>query len=376
MAFALKPALRWPLFALSVAAAAALGWHVLSDETGPQSPGASPPGSAGWAVSPSPAAEATPGLRPTAGTAPTASAGEAAFEQTLEAYRRQRGKPEDHEGKDAVALDELEASLARDPALRGVLMRRLQASADPIEKRLIKTLLSSLPAAEQLAFSQQLLGSADAVQRRDGFELMLQIPGSQARDQQLAQALGREQDREVVLSVVSTLMKPEDTPATDALALVQQLQVLAGHADTAVRSASLQALALWDPSAQTDATLRLALRDPDEDIRIAAADSIAGNRRRVDAMKADLTAVAGNTSESAVTRRAALLAMQNTRLGEAESSAFAQLMLELQAQEPPDSSAPSGSDASGDGDSNGDDEEPSDSGASPGDEPPWGSDEP
>ncbi|MCW7538429.1 hypothetical protein OOT46_11320 [Aquabacterium sp. A7-Y] len=311
------------------------------------------------------------------GAEPVTPAGQVAYDRALQSYRRLAGKWQDKAGTDSVALDELQDSLARDPALKTALMQRLRAGADPIEKRLIKTLLSGLPAPEQLAFSQQLLASADATQRRDGFELVLQLPASQQRDQQLAQALGREQDRGVLLSAMATLTKPEDGPATEAHALVQQLQVLAGHPDTAVRSAGLQALSVWDPSVQTDATLRLALWDPSEDIRIAAADSIAGNTRRAEAMKADLTAVAGNTSESPVARQAALLALQGIPLDEMEASAFTQVMLELQAQEPRDSDSLSEGDTSWDSDSPSDDDESASEGDSPSEgEPPSGSDAP
>lgn len=253
----------------------------------------------------------------------------AVLDHVVAIYRNKSAKSESEAASDAQSVADLDQAVARDPAVRRGLIQRWQLGSDQLERRTIITILSRHPSPETAAFSRQLIASDDATERRGGFELLLAGPRGAQTYQSLAQALAREQDPTIVTGVVATLAKSTNGPTTYSAPLIERLLALAQGDDTAIRRASLQALAHGDPSARTDSVLEQALFDSHEEIRIAAALSAGINPERAQSMKPELTAVARDTQETAGVRFAALSTLQTLTLTSEETAAVAQIAREL-----------------------------------------------
>ena len=98
-------------------------------------------------------------------------------------------------------ISSLADAIAKNLALRHELIHRLQLGSDEVEKAVIKSLLTKQVTPEVEALSRELVNSNDATQRRDGYELLLNLPPDTERYKAVAQALERENDRDVLIAV-------------------------------------------------------------------------------------------------------------------------------------------------------------------------------
>ncbi|MCW7537873.1 hypothetical protein OOT46_08430 [Aquabacterium sp. A7-Y] len=320
-----RPALAFPLLLLALPAAVGLMWRLGLAEPPLLRPAADATVTAHGAAARPRAAASGPGQ--------AALRWKAVLEEAAAAYRDKTAP-----APDLQRWHELDEAVGRDAALRERLIAHYAGLADASEKRLVLELLSRRPTPEVLAWSRQLVASAEASRRRDGFALLASLPPEGEGQRELAQALGQEHDRAVLMGAVADLAKtasaaPAPAPAASQPgALAEPLRVLAGHPDPAIKSASLRALSRWDPGVQADAALKQALADPREDVRLAAAASLADDARRAALMRKELMDIAERADASAALRRAAVEALQRLPLDPHEAVSLSHLERELDAR--------------------------------------------
>lgn len=227
------------------------------------------------------------------------------------------------------AEDRLRKLAQSDPVALRSLLNRYSASQAPQERELLKSLLSTIPTAEVIAFSTRLAASSSPAERKYGFEMLQSVAPDSAETRSLVKrTLQTEQSPEVLVQALGTLQSAAAEPE-DAELMVAQLQTLAQHADPAVRSLAIQKLGHWDKKGEGAEQLSQALSDRAPEVRQAAIFAISQANVRSDGVKATLMAMVNNAQESRDVRGSALQALERFSLSKEEYASVAQARSQL-----------------------------------------------
>ena len=227
------------------------------------------------------------------------------------------------------AEDRLRKLAQSDPVALRSLLNRYSASQAPQERELLKSLLSTIPTAEVIAFSTRLAASSNLAERKYGFEMLQSVAPDSAETRSLVKrTLQTEQSPEVLVQALGTLQSAAAEPE-EADLMVGQLQTLAQHADPAVRSLAIQKLGQWDKKGEGAERLSQALSDRAPEVRTAAIFAISQSNVRSDGVKATLMAMVNNTQESRDVRGSALQALERFSLTKEEYASVAQARSQL-----------------------------------------------
>jgi hypothetical protein len=220
----------------------------------------------------------------------------------------------------------------QDPKFRQDLMSRLRTEADPSARGQLVSLLTSVQGADVMRFSNELMHSPDAEQRKRGLEMLVGLQGSDPQARQTLQAvLGTEADPAALSLIVAGLHPGDVREPQEVSAMLGQLQKLAQHDSPEVRSAAVLSSAQWGGAAAEPAILQ-ALADPSPKVVQAAIDAVTATRASSDAAKDALLALAERGDMDLAMRQMALDALSNVNLEGARFSRFAQLRKSLDAQ--------------------------------------------
>ena len=227
------------------------------------------------------------------------------------------------------AEDRLRKLAQSDPVALRSLLNRYSAIQAPQERELLKSVLSTIPTAEVIAFSARLAASSNLAERKYGFEMLQSVAFDSAETRSLVKrTLQTEQSPEVLVQALGTLQSAAAEPE-EADLMVAQLQTLAQHADPTVRSLAIQKLGQWDKKGEGAERLSQALSDRAPEVRTAAIFAISQANVRSDGVKATLMAMVNNTQESRDVRGSALQALERFSLTKEEYASVAQARSQL-----------------------------------------------
>lgn len=240
--------------------------------------------------------------------------------------------PQDRQTPGYDAEDRLRKLAQSDPVALRSLLNRYGVSQTPQESALLKSVLSTVPTAEVVAFSTRLAASSNLAERKYGFEMLQSVaPDSPETRTLVKRTLQTEQSPEVLVQALATLQSATAEPE-EAELMVAQLQTLAQHADPAVRSLSIQKLGQWDKTDEGAERLSQALSDRAPEVRQAAIFALSQAGVRSAGAKAGLIAMVNNAQESGDLRGSALQALERFSLSREEYASIAQARAQLKGQ--------------------------------------------
>ncbi|WP_158592352.1 HEAT repeat domain-containing protein [Noviherbaspirillum sedimenti] len=235
--------------------------------------------------------------------------------------------------------DKLRKLAKADPLVMKQLMESYDKASNSQARQLIVSLLSSIEKPEVLAFSKRLAVSRDMAERKDGFTMLQNLSGDSPEIHPIIlQALHGDKSPDVIMLALAALKPPasaENNPsqasvqATDAAAIVAQLQNLTRNADPNVRLQSIMQLAQWDKADSSREQWSQALADQSPQVRQAAVTAIAQSGTQSDTVKAALIGLANNQNESKDVRGNALQVLERFTLSKDEAANFSQLRAQL-----------------------------------------------
>jgi len=220
---------------------------------------------------------------------------------------------------DDDAFVALVAQLDQDPGLLAAVVDAFRAEVDPARLARLARLLGAVGGPTVTALAAELVYSTDPGLRAVGLDLLRRVqPGNgEARDI-IAGLLSNGTDRETLMPVLQTLTRPGVVPVDERTRLAGQVSLLAGHDDPAVRRLGLSVLSRWSDGAENVTLMRDGLVDTHAGVREAAAYALVGRADPDGALTAELFAVADDADEDERVRRAAILALKNLPLDDAD----------------------------------------------------------
>jgi len=226
--------------------------------------------------------------------------------------------------------DKLRQLAKQDPAVLKQLMQGYDKEPNSQARQLIVSLLSSIEKPEVLAFSKKLALSRDMEQRRDGFAMLQNLNSDLPEVHSIIlQGLSGDKSPDIIMLALAALRPPASTEnapspanmqATEATAIVAQLQNLTSNADPAIRLQSILQLAQWDKADSSHAQWSRALADQSPQVRQAAVTAVAQSGTQSDTVKTALIGVASNPNESRDVRGNALQVLERFTLSQDEAA--------------------------------------------------------
>jgi hypothetical protein len=239
---------------------------------------------------------------------------------------------QDMDPADEASFEKLRQSAMADPTTRKELIERYKNAPEGEAKEALRALLSGVPTPDVVAFFMELASAGDALQRKAGFEMLVNLGATLPEARQIArQALETEQDP-AILSQAIAMLEPAVVEPSERAAVLKQLQGLVKHTEPVVRAQSIGALAAWDKTGESADALQQALADSSELVRGAAVSAIAANRIRSDSLKSALLSIANNANESPGIRLNAASTLERFALNRDESTDIIQSAMEAQGQ--------------------------------------------
>ncbi len=303
-----------------------LAWYIQSPAT--QGAPAAAPVALAPAVAPAIGNQAG-GQWATLGQPPVAPASRLPKDATVDELWARALLPPDRQEHGYDAEDRLRKLAQADPVALRSLLNRYSGAQTPQERALLKSVLSTVPVPDVIAFSTRLAGSANVNERKYGFELLQSVaPDSPETRSLVKRTLANELSPEVLVQALATLQSSIAEPE-ESQVMVAQLTALSQHADPAVRSVSIQQLGQWDKHGDAADRLAQALTDRAPEVRHAAIFAIAHSGVRSETAKAALMGVVNNPQESKDVRGSALQALERFSLSKDEYARFAQARAQL-----------------------------------------------
>ena len=237
----------------------------------------------------------------------------------------------DWSAQEPAGLDALVAALPGNAQLRqAVLERYRKETTGPVKFNLAR-LLSVQVHPEVVAAARAWAQQADSASARaDGFNLLSHMPPTPETYLLARHALEYEQDPDALAAAIWVL-DPMDIPdPVEVKRVVPRLHTLTQHAQTNVRTASIQRLAAWDRARLhfTQDAWRL-MADTDKDVRLAAVGATSIAALTEDNIKTRLYEILSNPKEDAELRSAALLQLHRFGLTPKEYATYLAVQLEL-----------------------------------------------
>jgi hypothetical protein len=268
-----------------------------------------------------------------------AGAGAGKADEPVDALLAKALKPSNKPVEGDDSRDKLRKLVKEDPVVMKQLMESYDKESNNHARQLIVSLLSSVEKPEVLAFSKRLASSRDMTQRKDGFIMLQSLSGDSPEVHPIIlQALSGDKSPDVIMLALAALKPPasaENNPsqasvqATDAAAIVAQLQSLTRNADPHIRLQSILQLAQWDKADSSQEQWSQALSDQSAQVRQAAVTAIAQSGTQSDTVKAALLGMANNQNESKDVRGNALQVLERFTLSQDEAANFSRLRTQI-----------------------------------------------
>lgn len=152
----------------------------------------------------------------------------------------------DPSAPDLEALSALNASAIRDVSLRNELMRRYPLEKDERRRFILREALVGSPTPDVVRFAVDLARDGEAARRAEGFELLANLPPSEATYRLARLAIERDHEPAVLRQAVNALVCPTPLPAAETRSLIAALRRLSASGDAELRQTSRQMLSYWE----------------------------------------------------------------------------------------------------------------------------------
>lgn len=205
--------------------------------------------------------------------------------------------------------------LRKDDALLSAVIDELRVESDPKRKKRLTLLLGELGGTQVMQFASELIYSGSGAAQMDGLNLLTKIQDSDPAAQEIVvDFLSSETESTVLVSAMNVLAMPGANADTLRTSVVNQLTPLTYSESPAVRRQSLSILSRWSQASETAPLLLAGLKDPDSEVRQAAAYASARNEHLGEEGVQALFAILENKEESVPNRRAAARALNSLSL--------------------------------------------------------------
>lgn len=220
--------------------------------------------------------------------------------------------------------------LKRDPEFLTALLEEYRLNTDPVRAKRLATLFGDLrdPAIVQTAAALVYSGNPDS--QRMGLDLLsrLQPYSNEARTIAM-ELLSSETDPALLVATLNVFASTAKTAGTEQRALLlDNLNLLANHQDSAVRSHSLSLIGRWGDG--TDSALLIdGLTDSSSLVRARSASALRNAENPGTPVILGLLAVAENTNEIKTTRQSALYSLKNMPMDDQARSRYEEAVIQV-----------------------------------------------
>lgn len=209
-------------------------------------------------------------------------------------------------------FDDLVRQLRADSSLRQQLIDEFRQEQDPERRQLLMQLLGDAGGADVTLLASELIYSGEDDSRQLGLQMLQRArPGSEDVQQIASSLLATEIEPVTLVNTLTVLARPGNVRSENRDLLVDQVALMSGHADAAVRGISLDIVSRLSTDGRDTPVLLAGLQDSEPRVREAAAYALVNHERNDVTVTGPLWQMLQDDEESLATRRAALLALRS-----------------------------------------------------------------